>query len=44
MPNIMQTSELRNYTSVVNEVKYSSRVYLAKNGAGSDNYDRYERI
>ncbi len=34
MPNIMQTSELRNYTSVVNEVKYSSRVYLTKNVHG----------
>ena len=34
MPNIKPISELRNYTSVVNEVKYGSRVYLTKNGHG----------
>lgn len=34
MPNIEPISELRNYTSVVNEVKYDSRVYLTKNGHG----------
>ena len=34
MPNIKPISELRNYTRVVNEVKYGSRVYLTKNGHG----------
>ena len=34
MPNIKPISELRNYSSVVNEVKYGSRVYLTKNGHG----------
>ena len=34
MPNIMPISELRNYTNVVKEVKYGSRVYLTKNGRG----------
>ncbi len=34
MPNIKPISELRNYTSVVSEVKYGSRVYLTKNGHG----------
>ena len=32
MPIIMPVSELRNYTKVVNSVKYGSRVYLTKNG------------
>ncbi len=32
MPNIMPVSELRNYTKVVNKVKFGSRVYLTKNG------------
>ena len=32
MPNIMPISELRNYTKVVNKVKYGNRVYLTKNG------------
>ena len=32
MPNIMPISELRNYTKVVKNVKYGSRVYLTKNG------------
>lgn len=35
MPNIKPVSELRNYTSVVNEIKYGSRVYLTKNGHGT---------
>lgn len=35
MPNIKPISELRNYTAVVNEVKYGSRVYLTKNGHGN---------
>ena len=34
MPNIMPISELRNYTKVVSNVKYGSRVYLTKNGHG----------
>ena len=34
MPNIKPISELRNYSSVVNEVSYGSRVYLTKNGHG----------
>lgn len=32
MPNIMPISELRNYTKVVNNVRYGNRVYLTKNG------------
>ncbi len=32
MPNIMPISELRNYSNVVKNVKYGSRVYLTKNG------------
>ncbi len=35
MPNIKPISDLRNYTSVVSEVKYGSRVYLTKNGHGN---------
>ena len=35
MPNIKPLSELRNYTSVIKEVGYGSRVYLTKNGRGS---------
>lgn len=34
MPVIVPRSDLRNYTSVTNEVKYGSRVYLTKNGRG----------
>jgi PHD/YefM family antitoxin component YafN of YafNO toxin-antitoxin module len=34
MPNIKPISELRNYTNVVKEVSYGSRVYLTKNGHG----------
>lgn len=34
MPNIRPVSDLRNYSSVVNEVKYGSRVYLTRNGHG----------
>lgn len=34
MPTIVPISDLRNYTSVTNEVKYGSRVYLTKNGRG----------
>ena len=35
MPNIKPISDLRNYTSVVSEVGYGSRVYLTKNGHGN---------
>lgn len=35
MPNIKPISDLRNYTSVVNEVSYGNRVYLIRNGHGS---------
>ncbi len=34
MPIIKPVSELKNYTSVVNEVSYGNRVYLTKNGHG----------
>lgn len=34
MPNIKPVSDLRNYTSVINEVTYGNRVYLTKNGHG----------
>lgn len=34
MPTIVPISDLRNYTTVTNEVKYGSRVYLTKNGRG----------
>jgi prevent-host-death family protein len=34
MPNILPVSELRNYTKVVNQVRYGNRVYLTKNGHG----------
>lgn len=34
MPNIKPISELRNYTKVINEVRYGNRVYLTKNGHG----------
>ena len=34
MPNIRPISDLRNYTAVINEVGYGSRVYLTRNGHG----------
>jgi prevent-host-death family protein len=34
MPNIRPISDLRNYTSVLKEVKYGERVYLTRNGVG----------
>lgn len=34
MPNIKPVSDLRNYTSVLNEVSYGNRVYLTRNGHG----------
>lgn len=34
MPNIKPVSDLRNYTSVINEVSYGNRVYLTRNGHG----------
>ena len=35
MPNIKPISDLRNYTTVIGEVGYGSRVYLTKNGHGN---------
>lgn len=35
IPNIKPISDLKNYTAVVSEVKYGSRVYLTKNGHGN---------
>lgn len=35
MPTIMPVSDLKNYTSVVNQVSYGNRVYLTKNGHGN---------
>ncbi|MBQ8950752.1 MAG: type II toxin-antitoxin system prevent-host-death family antitoxin [Eubacterium sp.] len=34
MPNIQPISELKNYTSIINQVSYGNRVYLTKNGHG----------
>ena len=34
MPNIKPISDLKNYTSIVNQVSYGNRVYLTKNGHG----------
>ena len=34
MSNIKPISDLRNYTSVLKEVKYGERVYLTRNGVG----------
>ena len=34
MPNIKPISDLRNYTTVINEVTYGNRVYLTRNGHG----------
>lgn len=34
MPNIKAISDLKNYSSIVNEVSYGNRVYLTKNGHG----------
>ena len=34
MPNIKPISDLRNYTTVLNEVTYGNRVYLTRNGHG----------
>lgn len=34
MPNIKPISDLRNYTAVIDEVKYGERVYLTRNGRG----------
>ena len=34
MPNIKPISDLRNYTAVINEVRYGNRVYLTRNGHG----------
>ena len=51
MPNIKPISDLRNYTTVINEVTYGNRVYLTRNGHGEygihtmeeiDELDRYK--
>ncbi len=34
MPNIQPISELKNYTSIINQVSYGNRIYLTKNGHG----------
>ncbi len=34
MPNIQPISELKNYTSIINQVSYGNRIYLTKNGRG----------
>jgi hypothetical protein len=34
MPNIKPISELKNYTSIINQVTYGNRIYLTKNGHG----------
>ncbi len=34
MPNIVPVSDLRNYKSVLSQVKYGNPVYLTKNGRG----------
>ena len=34
MPNIKPISDLRNYTTEINEVTYGNRVYLTRNGHG----------
>ncbi len=34
MPSIVPVSDLRNYKSVLEQVKYGSPVYLTKNGRG----------
>ncbi len=34
MPNIKPISELKNYTSIINQVSYGNRIYLTKNGRG----------
>lgn len=35
MPNIQPISELKNYTSIINQVSYGNRIYLTKNGHGT---------
>jgi len=34
MPSIKPVSELKNYTSIVNQVSYGNRIYFTKNGHG----------
>ena len=34
MPNIRPISDLRNYSSLIDEVSYGNRVYLTRNGHG----------
>ena len=35
MPNIKPISEMKNYTSIVNELSYGNRIYFTKNGTES---------
>ncbi|MCR5517609.1 MAG: type II toxin-antitoxin system prevent-host-death family antitoxin [Lachnospiraceae bacterium] len=35
MPAIMPVSDLKNYTSIINQVSYGNRIYLTKNGRGN---------
>lgn len=50
MPKIKPVSELRNYTSVLEEVHENEPVYLTKNGHGAyvistaKDYEEYERL
>lgn len=49
MPNIKPVSDLRNYASVLNEVRENEAVYLTKNGRGAyaiidiKDYEEYEK-
>lgn len=49
MPDIKPISDLRNYTSVINEVTYGHPVYLTRNGRGAiamvnmQEYDEMEK-
>ena len=35
MPNIKPISEMKNYTSIFNELSYGNRIYFTKNGHGA---------
>ena len=49
MPNIKPVSDLRNYASVLSEVRENEAVYLTRNGRGAyaiidiKDYEEYER-
>lgn len=34
MPSIKPVSDLKNYTTLIKEVKYGNRIYLTRNGHG----------